>query len=105
MKRYIGWRGSGKTSNIIQDAITDTCNGARTLIITPTKATSKSISNIIKGYNDIWLRELYVAIASDAMDLDYSNFDVVYIDDLSLCLKQMFPCLRGYSDTNYDNYD
>ena len=80
MKKYIGWRGSGKTSNIVQDAIADTHNGARTLIITPTKATSESISIIIKEYNDIWPRGLYVATAADAMDLDYSNFDVVYID-------------------------
>lgn len=105
MKKYIGWRGSGKSYNIISDALADIYNeNKRVLIIVPTNTLALIMMDKVKHEtrND-YPGELTIISASNARVLDFRCFDSIYIDELSLCLEQLG--VSGYSDTNYDNYD
>ena len=105
MRKYIGWRGSGKTQTILVNALICARAGKKVLIIVPTGGNTLCLSDRLIQLNGSYPDNIMLVSANRAAEvLQSMKFDEVYMDEMSLCVKNMFPKLVAVSDTNSEDF-
>ena len=89
MKIISGKRGSGKTSALLYQAIKNASQGAEVLFITPTAQETKRIEGFLKETNQID-NILVMPAALIPINFRYLHYDIVYIDEVDICMNMMF---------------
>lgn len=105
MKKYIGWRGSGKTQVILLNALVSARKGKQVLIIVPTARNTICLGERLTQLNGSLPDNVTFVSASRAMDiLKSEKFDEVYMDEMTSCVRNMIPNLVAISDTNSEDF-